>query len=232
MKRTWYPLPSSIKLPLAFREGRSISLDKHLSICLDLYKAALSVQSSLAAEQPSMGRRRSPQREQMRAAICRRCAICSLGRTALRQPTASIQSNLACGSSGSKPMTRLPVLILCKCVIGLEPLDPHAKFDCMDAVGCRNAVLPSEQIAHRRQIAARICSRCGDLRRPIEGCSAANDDCTDRAALYKSRQIDRCLSSEIERPSRKAKGSLIDDGRGYQVRFIQADYLFPQRHQG
>ncbi len=68
---------------------------------------ALSVQSSLAAEQPSMGRRRSPQREQMRAAICRRCAICSLGRTALRQPTASIQSNLACGSSGSKPMTHL-----------------------------------------------------------------------------------------------------------------------------
>jgi len=32
----------------------------------------------------------------------------------------------------------------------LGALDPHAKFDCMDAVGCRDAVLPREQIAHGR----------------------------------------------------------------------------------
>jgi len=73
---------------------------------------------------------------------------------------------------------------------------------------------------------------CGDLGRPIEGCSAANDDCTDRAALYKSRQIDGCRSSEIERPSRKAKCSLIDDGGGHQVRCTQANYLFPAETPG
>jgi len=66
---------------------------------------------------------------------------------------------------------------------------------------------------------------CGYLGRPIESGSAANDDCTDGAALYKSGQTDGCLSSEIERPRGKAKVSLNNDAR-ISVRFTQADYLF------
>ena len=102
----------------------------------------------------------------------------------------------------------------------------------MDAVGCRDAVLASEQIAHRHEVAAGICSGSGDLGCSVESGSAANDDCADGAALYKSRQTDGCVAREIEGPARKAQGGLIDNGRGHQMRLTQADYLFPQRHQG
>src|ERR1700722_11452266 len=101
----------------------------------------------------------------------------------------------------------------------------------MFAAGNRNLVFAGEEIARRRQIAARVCSPVGDLRRAVTRSTSANDPRANWLSfIYPAGQVHGGPAIEIESATRKAERGAIDDVGGEDMRLTQTHHLFAQEN--
>src|ERR1700688_30996 len=101
----------------------------------------------------------------------------------------------------------------------------------MFAASKGDLLFAGEEIAHCRQIAARVCSTVGDLRRAVKRCSSANDHRADGLILINpAGQVNRGPAIEIESSTRKAEGGAIDDVGGKNMGLTQTSNLFAQEN--
>ncbi len=131
----------------------------------------------------------------------------------------------------------LSVLVIQQTAVRLQPLEPCAHGDQVDAMGDADLIGGREQVARRREVASRVGAAVGELRCAVQRGAAANHDGAnglarvDPAARHGgSRPGDSAV--EIEAPAGESECRLVEKVGGKDVGFAHARHLLAQENIG